>query len=69
MAQTLDIEEQQVAIDFFNDAQYQWHARVLLRRLDPGRWLAATPDYEVETLVVGDHRVQVLPRNAPFPAR
>ena len=70
--ETLNIEEQQIAIDFFDDPAYTWHARILLRRLGSeadGRWIAVTPDGEVQVLSLGDHRVQVLPRNSPYPAR
>eukprot|EP00971_Amphidinium_carterae_P137912 2733315-Amphidinium_carterae.1 len=59
----------QVLIDFFHDQNYQWHHRLLLARLENARWVAATPDEEIEIVNLSDHRVIPLGRSAQFPAR
>ena len=46
--QSLDIVEQQVAIDFFDDPAYQWHQRVLHVKVSDAKWVVSTPDLEVE---------------------
>ena len=68
---SLDIEEAQVAIDFYDDADgFFWHHRVLLHRLDGARWVVATPKLDVETVDLALHRVVPIGRNvANFPAR
>ena len=68
---TLDVAEQQILIDFYDDEDgYFWHQRLLLLKLDgPGKWIAASPDHEVESVDISTHRVIPLRRLAQFPAR
>ena len=67
---SLDISEQQICVEFPDDANYTWHARVLLHKLtDGGRWVALTPDLEVEVLDVSQLRIVPLARAAPVPSR
>ena len=69
-ARSLDIDEQQVAVDFFDDPNgLYWHTRVLLRQLGPGSWIVGTPDIEVEACDLTHHRIVPIPRNAPYPVR
>eukprot|EP00972_Heterocapsa_arctica_P019171 2829334-Heterocapsa_arctica.AAC.1 len=68
--QSLDVFEQQVLNDFFADPNFQWHARLLLVRLDGNAsWIVATPDHDVEALNLATHRVIPMARDAPVPAR
>ena len=69
VTRALDISEQQVAIDFFDDANYQWHVRVLHEKVGDAKWVASTPDHETEVVDLSTHRVVPLSRGAPFPAR
>eukprot|EP00971_Amphidinium_carterae_P232976 4623834-Amphidinium_carterae.2 len=65
-----DIEEPMVAIDFFDDAYYCWHARALLLKLnDEGRWVVLTPTLDVEAVQLSTHRVIPLAKGAPYPER
>ena len=68
---TLDVVEQQILIDFYDDEDgYFWHHRLLLLKLDgPGKWIAASPDHEVESVDISTHRVIPLRRHAQFPDR
>ena len=66
----LDVVEQQVALDFPEDALYFWHSRILLRRLGDGsRWIGVSPDLELEVVDLSDHRVVPYVRAAPLPGR
>ena len=67
---SLDIAEQQVLIDFFDDPNFHWHGRILLVALPtPGMWVVTTPDYSVQVCDLRLHRVVPLQRNADFPDR
>ena len=68
---TLDVAEQQILIDFYDDEDgYFWHQRLLFLKLDgPGKWIAASPDHEVESVDISTHGVIPLRRHAQFPAR
>ena len=66
---SLDIPETQVAVDFFDDDEFQWHMRILIVNCTAGRWIWATPDLEVQHADLGGHRVVPVPRAAPYPAR
>ena len=68
-AVSLDIDEPQVLIDFFNDENFHWHQRVLLRRIQGSTWLASTPTLDVEIVDLSEHRVLAVARGARFPAR
>jgi hypothetical protein len=65
----LDISEGQVCINYDDDPNYTWHHRVLLSKLDAGRWVVLTPDGDVEVVDLSAHRVVPLLRGAPVPAR
>ena len=65
----LDIPEQQVAIDFFDDGVYEWHARVLMVAGEAGHWVVLTPDLELEYVQISQHRVVPIMRGSEFPAR
>ena len=67
--QSLDIVEQQVAIDFFDDPAYQWHQRILHVKVSDAKWVVSTPDLEVEVCDLASHRVVPLVRAARFPER
>ena len=66
---SLDVPEAQVAIDFPDDANFTWHARVLVVRLTDSVWIGFSPDLEAELIDLREHRVVPLARGAPFPAR
>ena len=55
-------------VDFENDDFY-WHHRILLLPIDrAGRWVCATPTFEVQTIDLAEHRVIALGRAQPVPA-
>ena len=64
----LDIEEQQVAINFEGDT-YEWHHRVLMVSGGSGKWVVLTPDLDSENEDLTQHVVVALGRNAPAPQR
>lgn len=66
---SLDVEHAQVLIDFFDDPEFSWHHRLLVVDCGGGRWIAVTPDHEVEVLVLNDHRVLPVGRAGRFPQR
>eukprot|EP00974_Lingulodinium_polyedra_P093650 9075819-Lingulodinium_polyedra.AAC.1 len=54
---TLDVPEQQVLIDFFGDAEgLNWHRRLCIERFPDGKWVVCTPDHDIESLNLQDHR-------------
>lgn len=66
----LDIAERQVLIDYFDDPNFHWHGRILLVALpSSGKWIAASPDLEIEVLDLSSHRILPLVRSGPIPAR
>ena len=71
MAQVPDVPERVVAIDFFEDEDgLFWHARILLAATPTaGVWIAGTPDYDVESLELKNHRVVPCTRGAAYPVR
>ena len=65
---TLDIAEDQVLIDFYDDPNgFFWHHRVLVRSLGSGIWIGFTPTLSVQRIDLNEHRIIVLPRNGNFP--
>ena len=49
MAQSLDCDAAQVAVELYEDAGgFYWHRRVLLINLGSGKWISATPTFGVE---------------------
>ena len=65
---TLDIADPQVLAYFGADPNFHWHHRVLLVRLSPGRWVAASPDHELEAIDLTTTRHVILGRREDFPA-
>ena len=66
---TLDTDLAQVAIDYFEDAAFRWHHRLLLIQISGPRWIVGTPDLHVEAADLGSHRVIPLDRDAEWPER
>eukprot|EP00971_Amphidinium_carterae_P330408 6463420-Amphidinium_carterae.1 len=66
---SLDSRLGQVLVDFFADANYSWHHRLLLCRVEGSKWIAASPGLDIEVLDLGSHRVLTVERHSPFPAR
>ena len=66
-ARSLDTVLSQVVIDYFDDATFQWHHRVLLVQLEGPRWIVVTPDGNVHVLDLSAHRVIPVRRNSAFP--
>lgn len=65
---TLDIKEAQVLVHFAPDPNgLTDHHRILLCRVSPGRWVAASPDFELGILDLNTQRHTVLRRRAAFP--
>ena len=71
MARVPGVPERVVAIDFFEDEDgLLWHARILLAATPTaGVWIAGTPDYDVESLELKNHRVVPCTRGAAYPVR
>lgn len=66
---SLDVPEPQILLNFPGDANgFFHHHRLLLKRLSPGRWIALSPDYELETIDLNARQHIVLGRRSPFPA-
>ena len=66
---TLDIKEVQVLVNYPGDADgFNWHHRVLLRRIEGSTWLTLTPDLEIQRHDLSAIPHRVLDRAAPFPA-
>ena len=65
---TLDIPEPQVIIEYEEDEDgFYWHHRVLLKRISGPKWVALTPDQDLETVDLSEMHHIVLERNADFP--
>lgn len=64
-AVSLDVPEPQILLHFPGLTD---HHRLLLIRLGPGRWVASSPDHELEVLDLTGRRHRVLTRRARFPA-
>eukprot|EP00435_Cladocopium_sp_Y103_P022131 s2932_g5.t1 len=68
-AVTLDVPEPQILLHFAGDQHgLTDHHRLLLVRLGPGRWIASSPDHELEVLDLTGRRHRVLSRRSRFPA-
>ena len=66
---TLDVQEPQILVSYPNDNDgFFHHHRLLLVKLGPGRWIASSPDHELECLDLTGHRYRVLSRRSAFPA-
>ena len=68
-ALTLDVVEPQVAVEYPDDPHVKWHQRLLLVDLGQGRHGASSPDLELATINLNDHRVVSLLRCSKFPDR
>eukprot|EP00971_Amphidinium_carterae_P184976 3672855-Amphidinium_carterae.1 len=66
---SLDTRLGQVLVDFFEDANFSWHHRLLLCRIEGAKWIAASPDLDIEVLDLSAHRVLTVERHSPFPMR
>ena len=64
---TLDVAEPQVLVHYPNDPHLTEHHRLLLVKVSAGRWIAASPDHELDLLDLNTHRHVVLRRNSDFP--
>ena len=64
----LDIAQSQVLVDFPDDANFEWHHRVLLVSLGGSRWICLTSTLSVQLIDLSNHRVIVLRRASAFPA-
>ena len=66
----LDTDIKQCLVDFFDDPNdMRWHARLLLvpSGARDGRWIAASPDYDLAILNLSEHRVIPLTRLGRIP--
>ena len=58
-----------VLVDYFADANFSWHMRVLLVHGGGAQWIAATPDHDLELLDLTQFRVIPLRSGERFPQR
>ena len=58
-----------VLVDYFADPNFLWHMRVLLVHGGAGKWVAASPDHDLELLDLTDKRVIPLRAGERFPDR
>ena len=65
---SLDVEEKQVAVHYWDDAYFLWQTRWLLVPAGSGRWIWATPDLEVQMGVLATPRVMPIARRSLLPA-
>ena len=66
---TLDVADPQVLVHFDQDPNnLNYHHRLLLVKLGPGRWVGLTPDHELVVLDLNAQRHIVLDRRSRFPA-
>lgn len=61
------MSEPQVLVRFPGE-HLEWHHRVLLHRIEGGRWVCLTPDNELVLYDLNDMQHRLLMRNRPFPA-
>ena len=66
-ALTLDIEQQQVAVWEPDDANFGWHGRLLLVKLEGARWIVATPTMSLQVLDLAAKTMKPLFRKSPLP--
>ena len=71
MARVPDVPECVVAVDFFEDEDVLfWHARIFFAATPTACvWIAGTPDYDVESLELKNHRVVPCTRGAAYLVR
>ena len=68
-ALSLDIGLEQVLVEFQDDAEFTWHARILVVALGAGRWVLCTPDLNVEVDDLSAKNVIPVGRRSPLPRR
>ena len=65
---TLDVAFPQILLNVPADANgYTEHHRLLLHKLSPGRWVACSPDFDLEILDLNNRVHTVLGRRSRFP--
>ena len=66
---SFNIPEKQVLVYFWEDeGQFYWHHRILLVATgNPGKWICATPDYEIQLVDLSEHRIVPLTKDEVFP--
>ena len=68
MERTLNIPEPQVLVHFPGDPNgLNYHHRVLLHKISPGKWVTLTPDLDLEIHDLNVRRHVVLGRHSGFP--
>lgn len=65
---SLNIRDPQVLVRFDEDDNFEWHHRILLKKIGQGRWVTLTPDHELVVHDLSEERYRVCERGAPFPA-
>jgi len=70
MSRSLNIKEPQILINYPNDPTFQWHHRILLRKVTAGQWIALTPDLDLvrHDLTTERHRLCARHQDFPVPA-
>jgi uncharacterized membrane protein YgcG len=63
---SLDVEEKQVLVYYAVDP-VPWHHRLLMVHIGEGRWIIATPDFDVQVINLAKFTVKALGRDAPIP--
>ena len=69
-ARSLDVDARQCLVDFFDDPnQLRWHHRLLLIAGggNDGKWICATPDFDIQVIDLSCHRVIPLRRHQVLP--
>ena len=55
--EALDIADIQVLVHFPHDGgRLYWHHRILLHKIGQGRWVALTPDHDLEIVNLAEQR-------------
>jgi hypothetical protein len=63
---TLDVPERQIMVHYPDD-NIVWHSRLLLLKLDGGRWIWATPDFSIQVHDVSLLRIRALAWDVAVP--
>ena len=63
----LDIVTRQCLVDYYEDANFSWHHRLLFIKGPNLSWIWLTPDGEVQHGNLADHRVIALRRGGAYP--
>ena len=67
IVRALGIRFRQVLVAYRNDPEVTWHHRLLLARAVGSRWVACTPDLELQLLDVAEEEVCPLQAGRPIP--